>query len=108
MPKYMLRPTEFEAVQYTYENKYKAKPQTVIPGGGFWDLEMEYNEVTFVAKIETLDGQVRLEKGDWIVTGPTGVEVYKPEAFSKKFEPFTVPAVTIKSEKYTDTRDNKT
>ena len=66
--KYVKKPVVVEAVQWFAEGDHPA----VISGC-----------------IQTLEGQMRVSPGDWIITGVNG-EHYpcKPDVFEKTYEPF--------------------
>ncbi len=48
--------------------------------------------------LQTANGQVRAEPGDWIIREPNGVGCYpcKPDVFEAKYEALTEPAETAK------------
>jgi hypothetical protein len=76
--KYRKKPVVIEAVQYTAQN-----PDAAIAflGGASW-----HNEVGPI--ISTLEGEMQVSEGDWIIKGVHG-EFYpcKPDIFAKTYEP---------------------
>lgn len=87
MPIYRKRPVEIEAVQYNGENgnvlrHWGAGTIREIPGTDPFPLHLE---------IETLEGTMTAQIGDWIIKGVAG-EFYpcKPDIFEATYEE-TIP-----------------
>jgi len=76
MPKYRKKPIVVDAVQFT-------DPEH-LPEGVYLDPDLVYG-VSWL--IETLEGTMRVNLKDWIITGVTG-EKYacKPEIFNQTYE----------------------
>lgn len=79
MPKYRKKPVVIEAVQWVQGNEENVK--------SFMNMELvtEYNGDLLV--IETLEGTMRADQGDYIIKGVNG-EFYpcKPDIFEKTYE----------------------
>ena len=92
MAKYRKKPVVIEAVQFTQElvNGYclreEAIPKGVLFKRGAWNTQTEtvYNAEFY---IPTLEGEMTVSVGDWIITGVNG-EHYpcKPDIFEKTYE----------------------
>ncbi|KGR72894.1 hypothetical protein ACVRWQ_06025 [Streptococcus phocae subsp. salmonis] len=76
--KYRKKPVEVEAVQWTGKNEFEVS-RFVGPGMFFNDLREPV--------IETLEGNMRTSKGDYIIKGVNG-EFYpcKPDIFEQTYE----------------------
>lgn len=78
MPKFRKRPLVIEAVQYDGDNSRECLAFI----GDSYDDTLNY------PNIETLEGNMRVSKGDWIIKGIKG-EFYhcKPNIFEDTYEP---------------------
>jgi len=76
--KYRKKPVVIEAVQWTGENAVKIS--SFIGGHEFWHKDGRLS-------IDTLEGMMRADKGDYIIKGVEG-EFYpcKPDIFKKTYE----------------------
>lgn len=94
MPKFRKRPVEIEAVLFDGLNTeqildwiepYFADSQADDVGGTVIDSDV--SELAYFT-IETLEGTMRADPGDWIIRGVRG-EFYpcKPEIFAETYEP---------------------
>lgn len=81
MPKYRKKPVVIEAVQWTGEN---ATEMSLFIGRS--DIGRWYNG-TLVLPIETLEGQITANPGDWVIKGVKG-EFYpcKPDIFDATYD----------------------
>lgn len=81
MPKFRKRPVVIEAVQFTAENL----DESVQFCGGRYEYERGHGEVIY---IDTLEGTMRADCGDWIIRGVNG-EHYpcKDQIFAQTYEP---------------------
>ena len=62
----------------TYQKQYKARKKPVIVDA-YQTKEIKY--------IETLEGTMKADVGDWIITGVNGEQYpVKPEIFAKTYE----------------------
>ena len=75
--KYKKKPIVIEAIQYTSENREEIKE---FAGADFLDWKANF-------AIDTLEGQMLISKGDWIIKGIKG-EFYpcKPDIFEKTYD----------------------
>lgn len=84
MPKYKKRPVIIEAFRYNIDNR----------PDWFMDKVTDLSIITheFFCQIMTLEGEMRGEKGDWIIQGIAG-EVYacKDSIFRATYEPVEEP-----------------
>ena len=82
MAKYRKKPVVIEAVQITDSTFDAPHPYSEHIAG------VEYNPVLRCAFIRTLEGTMRADLGDWIITGVKG-EHYpcKPDIFAATYEP---------------------
>lgn len=91
MPKFRKKPVVIEAVQITtktiYDNTYRREPMSwlddAIDAG-----KVTIDERDLSASIETLEGVMYADPGDWIICGIQG-EIYpcKPDIFAATYEP---------------------
>lgn len=83
MPKYRKKPAMIEAVQYLGKQNYREICEFVGK-----ELTMEYMDTEQILTIETLEGELKANKGDYIIKGVQG-EFYpcKPDIFEKTYEP---------------------
>ena len=83
MPKYRKKPVVVEAVQWTGNNKVEILEFTKETRGRH---RISYNTGYF--EIETLEGVMRANVGDWIIKGVKG-EFYpcRPDIFAATYEP---------------------
>ena len=94
MTKFRKKPVVIEAVQFTFE---MAMGQVDLPGGVEFGGRTSHpgrNELQWHRHyIETLEGRMSIEIGDWIITGVKG-EHYpcKPDIFEATYEPVEVGA----------------
>ena len=81
MPKYRKKPVVIEAIQYKREKNITTIQDFV---GDILEYDPEENEYF----IKTLEGDLYLSKGDFIIKGVNG-EFYpcKPDIFEKTYEP---------------------
>lgn len=81
--KFRKKPVVIEAVQYLGMKNYVGICDFVGK-----PLDMEYRETDQIIIISTLEGEMRANKGDWIIKGVNG-EFYpcKPDIFEKTYEP---------------------
>jgi hypothetical protein len=85
MPRFRKKPVVIEAVRW--ENR-----KIVCPPGPVWLAEAEERGVVQLAgdvlHIETLEGTMQAQPGDWIIRGVKG-ELYpcKPDIFEATYEP---------------------
>ena len=90
MSKYVKKPVVIEAEQLTRENGKELAQEC---GGKWVDLYArgDRGEDISHVQIETLEGTMRANLGDWIIKGICG-EFYpcKPDIFEKTYEPITV------------------
>ncbi len=83
MPRYRKKPVEIEAIRWTGENINEvyafAEAHTDVPA-----LTVQDGNVA----VETLEGTMRAEAGDWIIRGVHG-ELYpiKPDIFEETYDP---------------------
>ena len=72
MAKYRTKPFEIEATQWFKDNDH---PAVHSDDDHAW--------------VESMQGDVEVHAGDWIITEPDGVRHYpcKPEVFAAKYEP---------------------
>ena len=82
MPKYRKKPVVIEAEHFTIENKERAFNFIRCTASPDWD---ENNRP--IIKIQTLEGVMIANIGDWIIKGVNG-EFYpcKPDIFEKTYE----------------------
>lgn len=87
------KPVEIDAVQYTGENIVEVwesfdAGHVYGPGGTH-----SRDDDDRAAYIETLEGVMRADPGDWIIRGVSG-ELYpcKPDIFAATYEPVEPPA----------------
>lgn len=82
--KYRKLPVEIDAIQYQREDNIIAVQDFFGDGNG---RELLYDEPTNEYSIRTLEGDMHLTKGDWIIRGVNG-EYYpcKPDIFEKTYE----------------------
>lgn len=75
--KFRKKPVEIDALQWTGNNKL---PLSFFCGDAMWDAEG--------LLIDTLEGRLRANIGDWIIKGVAG-EFYacKPDIFQATYEP---------------------
>jgi hypothetical protein len=80
--RYKKRPVEVEAFQWDGSSHLAEKPQWYVDANG-----ISYNPVAKVLYIETLEGCMTAQIGDWIVKGVKG-ELYpcKPDIFDLTYE----------------------
>lgn len=91
--KYRKLPIEVEAVEFTGELPYPegVSGLYVDPvGNKHWHIEIDPKmvlDLDFCAYIETLEGFMKVSKGDWVITGIKG-EKYpcKPGIFKETYE----------------------
>lgn len=88
---YRKKPVEIQAVRF--EKPYK-RVQDFCPTIRLIKSGMRGTKVGF-AIIETLEGQMTANLGDWIIRGVQG-EFYpcKPDIFEQTYEPVETPALT--------------
>lgn len=81
--KYRKKPIEIEAVQYAGELNYKYVCQFVGQ-----ELVMEYKDTDQTLLLPTLEGEMTVQKGDFIIKGIAG-EFYscKEDIFYRTYEP---------------------
>lgn len=85
MPVFRKKPVEIEAVQWNPETKPSTFPEW------FWTLLVRYPELfdpaTGVLIIQTPEGDMKANTGDWIIRGIAG-EIYlcKPHIFAATYE----------------------
>lgn len=82
--KYRKKPVEIEAMQYTGPNINDVAEfvgDEWVQSGGKWSENSDFYE------IETLEGAMRADVGDWIIKGVNG-EFYpcKPDIFIETYE----------------------
>lgn len=82
--KYRKLPVEIDAIQYQREDNIMAVQTFFGDGNG---RELLYDEPSNEYFIRTLEGDMHLTKGDWIIKGVSG-EFYpcKPDIFAKTYE----------------------
>lgn len=82
MAKFRKKPVVIEAVQLTAEAFVGPHPNPAhLPG-------VIYDPHTDTALIPTLEGEMRADLGDWIVTGIAGeLHPVKPDIFERTYEP---------------------
>ena len=82
MAKYMKKPIVVEAVQWTGENRGEIRDFAT----GFRRLDFDGNVRERVLIIETLEGKMKAQVGDFIIKGVQG-EVYpcKPDIFEASY-----------------------
>lgn len=91
MPKFRKKPIEIEAIQFTpewdgvKELRFRATERTGDTCAGY---DVYRDERGPFLLIGTLEGTMRAEPGDWIITGVQG-EQYpcKPDIFAATYEP---------------------
>lgn len=91
--KYRKIPVEIEAVQFTGELPYPEGVVSLYVDPMFnphYDVHLDPKmilDVDFKAVIKTLEGEMRVNKGDWVITGVRG-EKYpcKPDIFAETYE----------------------
>lgn len=81
--KFRKKPVEVEAVQFV-----EGKPGVVIDFLGAAGLAVKDGNKVVFFRIETIEGVMRAEHGDWIIKGIAG-EFYpcKPDIFEQTYEP---------------------
>ncbi|MFD3523877.1 hypothetical protein [Streptomyces sp. NPDC058653] len=86
MPKFRKKPVEIEAVQLT-RNTTPDKVASWCGGRVTPHPEKNYTGGPLVIEIDTLEGTMRAEPGDWIIKGVAG-EFYpcKPDIFAATYE----------------------
>ena len=82
MAKFRKKPVVIEAVQVTNSTFDAPHPNAEHIAG------LQYNPVLRCVHIKTLEGEMRADMGDWIITGVKG-EHYpcKPDIFEATYEP---------------------
>jgi hypothetical protein len=80
--KYRKLPVTIEAIQYRGDENYEEICEFVGT-----DLVMEYVDSEQIIIVPTLEGELRADKGDWIIKGVQG-EFYpcKPDIFKETYE----------------------
>lgn len=83
MPYFRKKPVVIEAIQFTGDNLYEVGEFI----GGFED-EAEPGAIGDCVLIDTMEGVMRADIGDWIIRGVKG-EHYpcKPDIFAATYEP---------------------
>lgn len=86
MPKFRKKPVVIEAVQWFDTLECFRAVQEFIGDDVTWIVD--YQEKPAPLYIQTLEGRMRADQGDWIIKGVKG-EFYpcKPEIFEKTYEP---------------------
>lgn len=87
MPKYRKRPVVIEAVQFDCTLPKEGWPKCIHPWpdkNGLQPRDMSWGY------IDTLEGRMHVQHGDWIILGVKG-EQYpcKPDIFELSYEPYT-------------------
>jgi hypothetical protein len=82
MPKFRKKPVVIEAVQITDATFETPHPNPEHLAG------VRYDPLQYAAFIDTLEGTMRADVGDWIIRGVQG-ELYpcKPDIFEATYEP---------------------
>ncbi|MHB1260355.1 MAG: hypothetical protein ACYC2H_01430 [Thermoplasmatota archaeon] len=95
MPKFRKKPVVISAEQFTGTVPYPegVTGRWIDPVGGVHDGQEHVNDgsivnVDYTAVIDTLEGAMRVNIGDWVITGVKG-ERYpcKPDIFEATYEP---------------------
>lgn len=83
MARYRKKPVVIEAVQVTDEWFDGAHPNPLHPA----DRRLTYNPLKRVVVVQTLEGPLTAQVGDWLITGVKG-ELYpcKPDIFEATYE----------------------
>ena len=88
--KYRKKPIVVEAFKWCGNNTQEEDPEWIVEAIKKGDVSFEYyGAPTIVSKmvIDTLEGRMRAELGDWIIKGIKG-EIYpcKPDIFEATYE----------------------
>jgi len=85
MPKFRKKPVVIEAVSFSSDNFEVIEQLQEL---GFDAVRISYEKQMPVLKIDTLEGEMTAQIGDWIIKGVNG-EFYpcKPDIFDKTYEP---------------------
>lgn len=85
MPRFRHKPTEVEAIQYSWEDLTKFKEEAQDDVADFMGQNIVV--VGDHIQIETPEGVLEASPGDWIIKGVNG-EFYpcKPDVFEKSYE----------------------
>lgn len=93
MAKFRKKPVEIEAITFDELVEFGLKsPGVNIVAGMPWSFDYQGHPVTHETDdcylIPTLEGVMRMERGDMLITGVKG-EIYpcKPDIFEKTYEP---------------------
>jgi hypothetical protein len=92
MSKFRAKPVEIEAVQFL--------PHAVTPVPDWFKAELQTGRIWYqgggspLLTLNTANGIVEAQPGDWIIREPSGVGAYpcKPDVFAAKYEPVDAPA----------------
>jgi hypothetical protein len=82
--KFRKRPVVIEAMRYDGSNGAEVADWC----GGYLDAEYDRDDAPQWVLIDTLEGQMRANEGDWVIRGVKG-EFYpcKPDIFEATYEP---------------------
>jgi hypothetical protein len=82
MPKFRKKPVVIEAEQFTDDNKDRAFHFVTC------NCQADFEDDKPVLKIQTLEGELTAQLGDWIIKGVKS-EFYpcKPDIFAETYEP---------------------
>lgn len=83
--KYRSRPVVIEAIHFTDPGQYPQMRKFI--GDNIGPLQSRLDGLEWSFQIETLEGNMRVELGDWVIKGTIG-EFYpcKDEVFKMKYE----------------------
>jgi hypothetical protein len=83
--KYRKKPVVIDAVQFTEENKFEVAE--FMKDIGEFHIHYQTENDVYVCDIDTLEGTMRANEGDWIIRGIKG-EFYpcKPDIFAATYE----------------------
>lgn len=87
MPKFVKKPVEIEAIQFTGDNYKEIREFTKANSVAVWD-----GQVVTHLLINTLEGAMKAQVNDWIIRGVKG-EYYpcKPDIFEATYDPVPQP-----------------
>lgn len=94
MPRFRKKPVVIEAVQWWPPGDHRHDPSILAPrnrlrrDGDIWQFSIVPGYGDDVFHIRTLEGDLKVSPGDWIITGVKG-ERYpcKPDIFAATYEP---------------------
>lgn len=88
MPKYIIKPTQVEAIQYQWDDEIGSQEEAEDNIADFINQNIKTLSDHEMILIEVLGEEVHVERGDWIIKIGDEVDVLSADAFQENFAPF--------------------